>query len=61
MTSSSGFVNLTIKGRNDPASPNSLCTHRVLPNLECASAQQSIVHRLQKVPAETKEILCKSM
>ena len=56
-----GFVNLTIEGRNEAASHNPLCAHRVLPNLKRLSTQNPIVDRLQQVAAETKEILCESV
>ena len=41
-----GIVNLTIEGRNEAASHNPLCAHRVLPNLKRLSTQNPIVDRL---------------
>ena len=56
-----GIVNLTIEGRNEAASHNPLCTHRVLPNLKRLSTQQTIIDRLQEVAAQAKEILREPM
>jgi len=41
-----GIVNLTIEGRNEAASHNPLCAHRVLPNPKRLSTQNPIVDRL---------------